>query len=137
MTGLVLDTNVVVSAILHEESLQAQVVSFALGSQASLYISSAILEEYERVLRDPRLKFVPRQITAFLDAIRHSAIVVNPTMTITECPDESDNRFLECADAAGADFLVTGNKRYFPARWKGARIVNGREFIEFIASRSR
>lgn len=45
----------------------------------------------------------------------------------------SDNRFLECAEAAGAQYPVTGNKRHFPGNWKGTQVVNGREFVELIA----
>jgi predicted nucleic acid-binding protein len=43
-----------------------------------------------------------------------------------------DNRFLECAESAGADFLVTGNRRHFPKVWKTARIVNAREFLSSV-----
>jgi predicted nucleic acid-binding protein len=55
---------------------------------------------------------------------------------LTVCPDADDNRILECADAAGADFLVTGNKRHFPAEWKRTSVVNGREFLERVFPRS-
>jgi hypothetical protein len=41
---------------------------------------------------------------------------------------------LECAEAARAHLLLTGNKRHFPERWKGAKIVNAREFIEELAT---
>ncbi|MBV9037914.1 MAG: hypothetical protein JO182_25715 [Acidobacteriaceae bacterium] len=47
-------------------------------------------------------------------------------------PHEADNRFLECVEAAQADFLITGNKRHFPAEWEGTRIVNAREFFSII-----
>ena len=39
-----------------------------------------------------------------------------------------------CAEAADADYLVTGNKRHFPARWKKTKVVSAREIIEIIAS---
>jgi predicted nucleic acid-binding protein len=57
-----------------------------------------------------------------------------PMMTRSESPDEDDNRFLELAEAASAQYLVTGNKRHFPDRWKQTRIVNAREFLEILAS---
>jgi predicted nucleic acid-binding protein len=47
-------------------------------------------------------------------------------------PDERDNRFLECAESAGADFLVTGNRQHYPSVWKTTRIVNARELIETV-----
>lgn len=60
--------------------------------------------------------------------------LVNPVHTLKVCSDESDNRFLECAEEAMADFLITGNKRHFPNRWKTTHVLNAREFLEVIAS---
>ena len=125
-----LDTNVVVSANLNDEGLEAFVVSLALGNQLQLYISEPILQEYERVLRYQHLPFLPGDVTRFLARVRKATILVEPTEAITKAKHEPDNRFLECADVAGADFIITGNKRHFPARWKQTSIVNAREFVE-------
>jgi len=51
---------------------------------------------------------------------------------VSESTHDADNRFLECAEAAGADFLVTGNKRHFPKRWKKTQVVNARELMGMI-----
>src|ERR1700680_3318453 len=130
MIGVVLDTNVVVSANLHDEGLEAFVASLALDNQLQLCISGPILQEYERVLRYPHLKFLPDDVTRFLARVRRSAILVEPTTIITKARHEPDNRFLECADIAGAEFVITGNKRHFPAHWKQTSVVNAREFLE-------
>jgi len=58
--------------------------------------------------------------------------LVHPVHTVTASPDESDNRFLECAETIDAEFLITGNKRHFPKAWKGTKIVNAREFLEQV-----
>src|ERR1039458_6857300 len=60
MIRVVLDTNVLVSANLSEEGLEALVVSLVLNRKIQLHVSEPILQEYERVLRYPRLKFVSR-----------------------------------------------------------------------------
>jgi uncharacterized protein len=44
------------------------------------------------------------------------------------------NRFLECAEAASADCLFTGNKRNFPKRWKTTVVVNARELLGLIGN---
>jgi prevent-host-death family protein len=44
-----------------------------------------------------------------------------------------DNMFLECADAARADYLITGNQRHFPRFWKKTKIITRREFISLAA----
>ena len=47
--------------------------------------------------------------------------------------DPGDNRFLECADTARADYLVTGNLRHFPKFWKKTEVITSREFISIVA----
>jgi predicted nucleic acid-binding protein len=41
--------------------------------------------------------------------------------------------FLECADAARADYLVTGNQKHFPRFWKKTKVVTPREFVSLAA----
>jgi predicted nucleic acid-binding protein len=45
--------------------------------------------------------------------------------------DPEDNRFLECAEAARADYLATGSKRHFPRNRRQTLVVNARELIEW------
>jgi len=134
MIGLVLDTNVLVSANLNAEGLEALIVSLALNRKVRLYVSEPILTEYERVLLYPRLKFNPQEVSAFMVLLRSASILAKPTHTVRESTDEADNRFLECAETAAADFLVTGNKRHFPKRWKKTQVVNARELFSIVAA---
>ena len=66
--------------------------------------------------------------------LRRSSVLVMPTRKVSASPDEADNRFLEYAEAARADFLVTGNKKHFPKRWKTTEVVNTRELLGRIGS---
>jgi predicted nucleic acid-binding protein len=54
------------------------------------------------------------------------------TTSVTSSSDESDNRFLECAEAAQADYLVSGNTRHFPKKWKQTSIVTPRQLIQAL-----
>jgi predicted nucleic acid-binding protein len=47
--------------------------------------------------------------------------------------DPDDHVFLECADKAGADYLITGNSRHFPKFWKKTKIITAREFVSLAA----
>jgi putative PIN family toxin of toxin-antitoxin system len=134
MIRLVLDTNVLVSANLSHEGLEAIIVTLALNRKVQLCVSAPVIEEYERVLLYPRLKFVPKEVAALLARLRVSSIVVKPARSVSESSDEAYNRFLECAEAAAADYLVTGNKRHFPKRWKTTVVVNARELLGFIGN---
>ena len=134
MIRLVLDTNVLVSANLNEEGLEALVLSLGFNRKLRICVSKPIFDEYERVLLYPRLKFDPQQIRRFLKRLRRESILIKPTLRLSESPDEADNRFLECADAAVAEFLVTGNKRHFPKSWKATQVVNARELLGLLSS---
>ncbi len=133
MIRVVLDTNTIVSAQLKPNGLEATVLLLALRGNISLFVSPPILAEYQRVLYKPRLKFDPRRVEAVLLDIGAASRLVHPTRTLAEATHEADNRFLECAETARADFLITGNKRHFPKDWKVSRIFNAREFMEQTA----
>ncbi len=135
MIRVVLDTNVVVSAHVYPAGLQHRVLALGLHGQVQLYVSPALLAEYERVLKEPRLNFPKPELRSFHAQMRRAAKVVKPMRLLAQCSDDDDNRILECADAARAEFLVTGNKRHFPAHWKQTNIVNGREFLELVFPR--
>ena len=44
-----------------------------------------------------------------------------------------DNKFVECANAARADYLLTGNQPHFPKFWKKTKVITSREFIGIVA----
>jgi uncharacterized protein len=85
------------------------------------------------VLAREKFDIDPALLKASLRLIKQKARMVRSKTAVTVSPDPDDNKFLECAEVAGADYLVTGNKRHFPARWKHTKVVSAREFIEIIA----
>jgi predicted nucleic acid-binding protein len=60
-------------------------------------------------------------VARFLVRLRSASLLVDPAHSVSASPDEPDNRFLECAEAAGADFLVTGNSAISPDAGKPPR----------------
>jgi putative PIN family toxin of toxin-antitoxin system len=132
MIGVVLDTNVVVSAFLNDKGAEAAAVDLALSRELQLFASETILREYELTLARPKFSISPNQIKGLMASLRTIAVMGEPAASLKISSDEPDNRFLECAEAARADFLVTGNKRHFPQDWKNTRIVNARELFRLI-----
>ena len=131
---VVLDTNVVVSGLLKPAGNERRVLRLALaGRGITTLISSPIITEYEAVLSRPRFKLQPPEITRTLQALRAVADWIEPNVTVTIVKDESDNRFLECAVAGHADYIVTGNVRHFPTQYKGIKIVQARRLLELLA----
>jgi putative PIN family toxin of toxin-antitoxin system len=130
---LVIDTNVLVSAAIRPAGLPRTVFLLAITKPARLYVSRPILEEYGDVLRRPEFRIRKGLRQQFLALIKRHSYVVAPTRRLEVTHDPDDNIFLECADAARADYLVTGNPRHFPRFWKKTKVITSREFISLIA----
>ena len=133
MMRVVLDTNIIISAMLVPSGTQSAVLLLALRGEVALYVSSAVLAEYAEVLRRPRFKLQPQQVDTVMSSIRRVAHLIEPARTLSISTHESDNRFLECAEAARADYLVTGNARHFPQTHDRTKIVTGRRFLDIVA----
>lgn len=58
--------------------------------------------------------------------------MVEPTETLTISEHSSDNRFYECADAAEADYIVTGNLKHFSKPYKTTKIINARQLLRLL-----
>ncbi len=133
MIKVILDTNIVVSANLKAAGLEALVLRMALTRSVQMQVSPPVLAEYENVLRRPKFKFASERIEEVLQLMGKASILLTELPTVSESSHETDNRFLECAEAAGADFLITGNTKHFPLKWKDTKIVTARQFLERIA----
>ncbi len=129
MIRVVLDTNLLVSAMLSRNGNEAIVRRMAIAGQLLACVSAAMLDEYERVLRRPLFHLPKASVDELLAYLRSDSFLVVPEIKVQASADEPDNRFLECAEAAEAEFLVTGNKRHFPHKWKRTKIVNARELL--------
>ncbi len=130
---LVLDTNIVVSAALNPDGLQRTTLLIALAKPARLYVSLPILDEYAGVLMRPHIKVARGERMRLLRLIKNRSHIVKPSRRLAVASDPDDDMFLECADAARADYLITGNRKHFPAFWKGTKIITSREFIILAA----
>ena len=130
---LVIDTNVLVSAALNPEGLQRTTLLLAIAKPARLYVSRPILEEYAGVLSRPHLHIHRGVRQQLLQFIRNHSHIVAPSRRLEVASDPDDNKFLECADAARADYLITGNQKHFPKFWKKTKIITSREFISLAA----
>jgi putative PIN family toxin of toxin-antitoxin system len=130
---LVLDTNILVSAALKPDSLQRTVLTLATTRPGRLYASQSILDEYAEVLGRPELGIRKGLRLQLLQLILSHSYLVAPSRSLQVTSDADDNVFLECAEAARADYLVTGNQRHFPAFWKQTKVINSREFVSLAA----
>jgi putative PIN family toxin of toxin-antitoxin system len=130
---LVIDTNVLVSAAIKPAELQRTVFLIAISKPARLYVSHPILEEYGEVLSRPELRIRKGLRLQLLQLIKNHGHTAVPTRQLEVTTDPADNIFLECADAARVDYLVTGNQKHFPKFWKKTKVVTPREFVSLAA----
>ena len=130
---LVLDTNIVVSAALKPDGLERIAFLVAITKPARLYVSNAIVKEYADVLARPELRIRRGARLQLLDLIRNRSITISPRIRLDVSGDPDDNMFIECADAARADYLITGNRRHFPQYWKATKVITARDFVELAA----
>jgi uncharacterized protein len=96
-------------------------------------VSHPILKEYADVLSRPELAIRKGIRQQLLQLVKNHSHIVTPSRRLEVCTDPDDNVFLECADAARADYLITGNQKHFPRFWKKTKIITTREFISLSA----
>jgi putative PIN family toxin of toxin-antitoxin system len=130
---VVADTNVYVSAMVFGGTCET-ILALARAGVVELFQSRAIRDELARVLTHTFEWTAPRVREALveLDAL---ASLINPTIRLAQIlRHDPDHRILECALAASADFLVTGDKRHLLplGAFRGVRIVSPREFMDLL-----
>jgi putative PIN family toxin of toxin-antitoxin system len=130
---LVVDTNIVVSAALKPDGLQRTVLLLAVTRPARLYVTHAVLAEYREVLARPEFKIRKGLRQQLLQLLTNRAHLVEPVRVLQVANDPGDNKFVECADAARADYLITGNAKHFPRFWKNTKVITSREFTSIVA----
>ena len=133
-TTAVIDTNVVVSAVLHPSRLPAFILSAGIEQRFMICFSDSILAEYREVLTRGKFGFPTRLVDALLDDIQTTGRRFRPTTKMSLCRDPHDDKFVECAEKAQADYIVTGNIRHFPPRHHGTDVVSPRQFVTILMS---
>ena len=134
---IILDTNIIVSAALQSSGLPARVLELVAHRAVELCVSDELLTEYREVIARPKFAGLdPRRVALLLELIAGEATLASPTNVLKISKDEADNRFYECAEAAGADYLVTGNIKHFPKDYKTTKVVSPRQMLELLAKKN-
>lgn len=113
--NIVLDTNILVSAVWSPGRNASDILNAVFARRFTVCYDHRILEEYDRVLRYPKLGFSEWEINALLDPIIRNglSVVADPVMGIPFERDETDRKFYEVAKYCGA-VLITGNLKHYP-----------------------
>ena len=128
---VVIDTNVMGSALLNSSGLPAQILNLALNSSVAFLYSNPILDEYSRVLNREKFSFTPELIDPLLDFLRFEGELVVSEPSPEIFTDKDDKKFYEVLISGTGDYLITGNLKHFP---HDSRIVSPGKFIEIFTA---
>ncbi len=112
---IVFDTNIYISAFVIPGGNAEKAYLHAIDGDFELCTSVAILTELARKL-DEKLGWEKQEIVQLITSIGNLATVFKTTPWLKVVSDDPDNRILECAIKAEADFLVTGDKHLLKLR---------------------
>ena len=122
-----LDTNVLVSGLINPNGMPAKIINLLLNERITLFYDNRMLQEYTSVLYREKFGFTPELVDSLMDFIKNEGQFVTADPIATQFDDEDDKMFLEVAESAAVDYLITGNKKHFP---RNNMIVSPQEFID-------
>ncbi|MGV0028512.1 putative toxin-antitoxin system toxin component, PIN family [Phormidesmis priestleyi] len=131
----VFDTNVIVSALLFENSKPAQALRYALAN-GEMLLSLDLLEELNEVLGRKRFN---RYVTSeereeFLEALVERAVLVEITESVQECRDPKDDKVLELALNGEAQYIISGDRDLLVLhQFRDVVVITADEFLRTIA----
>jgi putative PIN family toxin of toxin-antitoxin system len=132
---VVFDTNVYISIFAFPEKPLGSLLDLAVVRAIDLFVCPFILEEFRRVV-ESKFGFSEEETDFFEDRILEAAKLVDPSENVAVIKrHEEDNRILECAVAAAADYLVSGDRRHIVPlkRFRGTTIVQPAEFLRLFS----
>ena len=130
----VIDTNVIVSAMLKWNSVPGNIVEFSFNGLIVPVFNDEIIKEYRDVLLRPKFHLSEQIVNDVLDAITENGVYINGEKIDVELPDPKDRVFYEVVMEKRREedaYLVTGNLKHFPVK---TFIVTPREMLDIILS---
>lgn len=138
MLKAVVDTNVLVSGTILSRGNPYEILEAWRRSQFILVLSPDIIAEVEAVLRRPKIfkkyGLTESLLARLISALDLEALIIRPS-PINPLPDiePADLKFLACADAGAADYLVTGDRALQNSKtYKATRIVSPRVLLTLL-----
>ncbi len=137
MLKLVLDTNTLISAFFWDGN-EYKLFKKIEERKAVIFITYEILEEVEKVLRRPKflkvLNLTKQRIDQIIQKIISvSHVIIGSKLKINVCRDPEDNKFLECAELAKADYIVSGDEDLLSMKqYKNIKIIKSSDILKLI-----
>ena len=123
---VVVDTNVLVSALLNTNGAPAKILALILNGKLKLLYDNRIIFEYLEVLSRKEFGFNTEIINDMIAFFKHEGEFVNADHLNVRFHDETDKKFYEVYRSGEAQYLITGNKKHFP---KDSAIIAPGDFL--------
>ncbi len=133
----VFDTNVLISALLFENSKPAQALRYAL-TNGEVLLSLDLLEELNEVLGLERFNryLTTKEREDFLEALIERAVLVEITENVQECRDPKDDKVLELALNGEAQYIISGDRDLLVLHpFRNVSVITVDEFLKVMESR--
>jgi putative PIN family toxin of toxin-antitoxin system len=111
---VVIDTNVIVSALMNVNGIPAKILSQVLNGNMKVLYDNRILFEYMDVLTRKKFSFDAWTVNDLINYIKYDGEFINAGHLNVKFQDESDKKFYEVYKSGEADYLITGNIKHFP-----------------------
>ena len=134
MLRVVLDTNVLVSAILKQGGNEWAVLQKVNEGEIISLTSEDILHEFARVMSKPKFENSKEEVDEWLLFLLGVSLLVAPTERLTVIKDDpSDNKILECAVSGNADYIISGDRHLLALReYRGIKILNSSDSLKSL-----
>lgn len=131
---VVIDTNVIVSAVLRDRNPEKAILYVVDRPEVFDWIvSTPILAEYKQVLSRPKFKAIDNVRSHWLNLIDEAVKIIDVITPVDFPRDPNDAKFLECAIASNADYLVTGDRDFDElSDLQNIQVVSAARFLEIV-----
>lgn len=128
---IILDTNVFVSAVFFGGT-PYKILDAWRSDSVQIVISPEILEEYRRIGERLSAKYKGVSLTPMLELLTINAqVFISPELPNQICDDKDDDKFIACAIASGARYIVSGDKHLLDVSgYNGIETLKPRAFVE-------
>lgn len=134
MQKIVVDTNVIVSALIQKNYPFLIIDELFFEDKIRLCVSDELIQEYFDVLSRPKFARFPdfaNKAQGILTEVGLKAELYHPSIKLDIIADPDDNMILELAEESKADFIITGNTNDFTMQeYKNTKILSPREYWE-------
>lgn len=133
--NIIFDTNILISAALRGGKPKSAIAVVIRSSRWGWIASDVIIKEYKEVLSRPKLKLPASTKQEWLQMIDLAVTLIDVPINVDFSRDQKDAKFLACAIASNADYLVTGDRDFEEMPDLGVtQIVGVSQFLEILTS---